>query len=332
MKKKSFDRILKGLRGLTSDQAAALLRSVQEMAANNAAKTAIDTQGREACCPHCQSPNRQKWGRTRTGAQRYRCNQCGKTFNGRTGSSIAHLQRLDLFYRVLEDMLTAATPSSVRQLARRFGVNKDTAWRWRKTILQVMSQSVTPLSGIVEVDETFVKESRKGSREWVRHERDPAINPKPPRLRWYEYKLTGTLKKRGLSRWQLPILTAVDRAGNRYAEQLPDRREQTINNSLLPIICPDAALCSDGFSAYAKFAKATGLSHFVLGTKPGTRKIQQSFHIQNVNALHSRLKAFLRPFKGPAKKYLDGYVDWYFARENMEVDCALSRLLDCAKP
>lgn len=46
MKKKSFDRILKGLRGLSSDQAAALLQSVQEMAANNAAKTAIDTQGR----------------------------------------------------------------------------------------------------------------------------------------------------------------------------------------------------------------------------------------------------------------------------------------------
>ncbi len=183
MKKKSFDRILKGLRGLTSDQAAALLRSVQEMAANNAAKTAIDTQGREACCPHCRSPNRQKWGRTRTGAQRYRCNQCGTTFNGRTGSSIAHLQRLDLFYRVLEDMLTAATPGSVRQLARRFGISKDTAWRWRKIILRVLSQSITPLSGIVEVDETFVKESRKGSREWVRHERDPANNPKPPRLR-----------------------------------------------------------------------------------------------------------------------------------------------------
>ncbi|WP_317961062.1 IS1595 family transposase [Phaeobacter inhibens] len=324
--------MLKGLRGLTPDQAVTLLQSVQEMAANNDARTAIDTQGREACCPHCRSPNRQKWGRTRTGAQCYRCNQCGTTFNGRTGSSIAHLQRLDLFYRVLEDMLTAATPGSVRQLARRFGISKDTAWRWRKIILLVLSQSITPLSRIVEVDETFVKESRKGSREWVRHERDPANNPKPPRLRWYEYKLTGALQKRGLSRWQLPVLTAVDRAGNRYAEHLPDRREQTINNSLLPIICPDAALCSDGFPAYSKFAKATGLSHFVLGTKPGTRKIQQSFHIQNVNALHSRLKAFLRPFKGPAKKYLGGYVDWYFARENTEVDCALSRLLDYAKP
>ena len=56
-------------------------------------------------------------------------------------------------------------------------------------------------------------------------------------------------------------------------------------------------LLSERFDAYATFAKAAGIFHCVLGTKPGTGKIGQSFHIQVMNALHSRLKDLLRPFK-----------------------------------
>jgi len=50
------------------------------------------------------------------------------------------------------------------------------------------------------VDQAFVREGRKGSREWVRHLRDPMNQPKPQRFRWYEYKQTGALMKRGLSK------------------------------------------------------------------------------------------------------------------------------------
>lgn len=298
------------------------------MTAQNAALTAIDQKGKEGGCPHCSATEKQRWGRTRTGTQRYRCTRCSETFNGRTGSAIGQLQRLDLFYRVLREMFVSPNPESVRQLANRLGLNKDTVWRWRQIILRSLSQDIEPLSDIVEVDETFVRESRKGSREWVRHQQDPTAYPKPPRLRWYEYKLTGALMMRGLSRWRLPVLTAMDRAGNRYAERLSDRRDRTIYQCLSPIIRRDAALCSDGLGAYAKFAQASGISHFVLGTKPGTRRIGQSFHIQNVNALHSRLKDFLRPFKGPASKYLDLYVDWYFVRSGLAPEEVLKNLID----
>ena len=327
MKQRSFENLLNRLHGLTTEQVDTLMRTAQDMRAQSASLTASDEKAREGSCPHCGAVEKQKWGTTRSGTQRYRCNQCGKTFNGRTGCSIAHIQRLDLFYRVLRDMLSSPVPGSVRQLAVQLGINKDTVWRWRQIILRSLSQSVEPLSGIVEVDETFVRESRKGSREWVRHQRDPMNHPKPPRLRWYEYKLTGALMKRGLSKWRLPVLTAMDRSGNRYAKRLPDRCDWTIYQCLSPIIRRDAALCSDGLGAYAKFAKASGISHFVLGTKPGTRKIGQSFHIQNVNALHSRLKGFLRPFKGPAEKYLDGYVDWCFARNGTPPEDAFGELL-----
>lgn len=327
MKQKSFETMRNRLVGLTSDQVESLIATARDIASQKAAVGAIDSNAREATCPHCGSVDKQRWGRTRAGSQRYRCQGCLKTFNGRTGSSIAQLQKLEPFYQVLKDMFSDGPHRSVRRLARQLDVNKDTIWRWRLLILQSLSQPDQKLSGIVEVDETFQRESRKGSREWVNNERDPTLYPKPPRLRWHEYTKTGTKKERGLSKWQLPILTAMDRSGRRVAERLPDRRIRTIVQSLSPIISRDAALCSDGLAGYEKFAKATGVSHFVLGSKPGKRKINQSFHIQNINALHAQYKEFIRPFPGPATKYLNGHVDWFMARRSVSAIDTLQTIL-----
>lgn len=108
-------------------------------------------------------------GRTRANVQRYRCQGCQKTFCGRTTSGIRHIHRPDLFLEVIRDMLGIRAPSSIRQLANRLGLDKHTIWRWRLIIMQGLSDSSDDqFSGIVEVDETYQKESRKGSREWVR--------------------------------------------------------------------------------------------------------------------------------------------------------------------
>lgn len=80
-----------------------------------------------ACeCPHCGSGKRQKWGRTRTSVQRYRCGGCKKTFNGRTGTRIARTHRPWRFSDVLKDMLGLRPPSSVRVLVRRLGLDRHT--------------------------------------------------------------------------------------------------------------------------------------------------------------------------------------------------------------
>ena len=55
-------------------------------------------------------------------------------------------------------------------------------------------------SGIVEVDETYQGEWRKGSREWVRHIADRANIAKPPRPRWEHYTAQGLKAMRGLSK------------------------------------------------------------------------------------------------------------------------------------
>ncbi|MDG1458861.1 MAG: IS1595 family transposase [Pseudoprimorskyibacter sp.] len=157
-------------------------------------------------------------------------------------------------------------------LARRLGLNKHTVWCWHLIALSALSGIPDmAFSGIVEVDETYQKESRKGSREWVRHQRDPLNYPKPPRMRWYEYGKKGVPMLRGLSKWPLPILTVVDRSGARCLQRIPNRNHSTIKQALSPMLAPDAVLCTDADPAYKALSKTQGFEHFIVRSKPGQK-------------------------------------------------------------
>jgi len=162
----------------------------------------------ERKCPFCGEVHHQKWGRTRTKIQRYRCTGCQKTYSGRTGSAIGRIHRPDLFMVALRDMLGTSAPLSVRRLARCPGLDKHTVWRWRMLLFSIIGSNSmgASFSGIIEADEAYQRESRKGSREWVRHFADPQNVRQPPRPRWEDFTTQGMKMMRGLSKWQLPIL------------------------------------------------------------------------------------------------------------------------------
>ena len=166
----------------------------------------------------------------------------------------------------------------------------------------------------MEADETHQRESRKEARERVQHFADPLNVGKPPRPRWEGYTTQGLKMMRGLSKWQLPILTVADRGGPRLFERLPNRKNATLERAMKPMVPQDAVLCSDGASDYAKVAAQRGSEHFVVGSKPGTRVTTGSHHIQNVNSLHARCDRLIRPFCGPATKNLNDYIRWLDVR------------------
>lgn len=316
MKAHDFRKLLDRLEDLTPGQAQDAAQRITEVRQKTEAIATIEARGQERpACPHCGHQRRVRWGRTRTNIQRYQCAGCARTFTGRTGSAAQHIHRPDLFLEVLKDMLDPRAPSSIRQLARRLKRDKYTIWRWRMIILGAFSGvSSDVFSGIVEADETYQRESRKGSREWVRHLRNSKKYPKPPRHRWYEYRKKGIPMLRGLSRWQLPILTVADRGGAQRFQRIPGRSKGAIYTALLPLVAQDAVLCSDGHDGYSALAAFKGIEHFVIKAKPGQKMASPTHHIQNINNLHSRYKDFIKPFRGPASKYLDGYIDWFMAR------------------
>lgn len=307
-----FRRFIDALDDLNPAQIEDAQTKIQDLRRQTEAISQIEARtNQERKCPFCGDERRQKWGRTRTKVQRYRCSGCQKTYSGRTGSVIGRIHRPDLFMVVLRNMLGPHAPQSVRKLARQLKLNKYTVWRWRMLVFSIIGHgTATGFSGIIEADETYQRESRKGSREWVRHFADPKKVAPPPRPRWEDFTTQGLKMMRGLSRWQLPILTVADRGGARLFRRLPNRRGVTLEHAMKPLVPRDAMLCSDGANGYKNLAAAGGLEHYVVGSKPGTRVASGCYHIQNVNSLHARYKMFIKPFCGPATKNLNGYIRW----------------------
>ena len=166
----------------------------------------------------------------------------------------------------------------------------------------LMPEADDSLAGIVEADEARQRESRKGSRVWVRHQRDRANQPAPPRLRWRAYRRrrgSATAPPGGWRAWEKKLLAATDRAGHRAFEVIADAGQAAISGALLPVMAPDAVLCTDGFVTYERIAKDERIPHFALNAGRRTKRTPRSHHIDTVNALISRFRAVMQRLGRP---------------------------------
>ena len=277
--------------------------------------------GPAASCPRCGGNKRIRWARTRTGAQRWRCSDCGATWSGRSGTPLARVHRPDLMVALARDMIEAPQLMSCRRAAKVLGTSRHSTWRWRMAIIGALTpERDSTLAGIVEADEAHQRESRKGSREWVRYRRDPVNHPAPPRLRWRAYRRRGgsaTAPPGGWRAWEKKLLAATDRAGHRAFEAIADAGQTAISGALLPVMARDAVLCTDGHATYERIAKDERIPHFALNAGRRSKRTPSSHHINTVNALIGRFRAFMQPFCGPASKNLAAYGRWHAARDNI---------------
>lgn len=81
-------------------------------------------------CPHCGGRRILRWGFFR-GSQRYRCRQCGRTFNALTGTRYARLRSAELW---LDYRAAVVAQLSIRRAADHCGISVSTALRWRRRI------------------------------------------------------------------------------------------------------------------------------------------------------------------------------------------------------
>lgn len=97
MPKKAEDfRVLVGrLADLSDVQRAALVATSAGKGSENEAVALMETRFAAApCCGHCGSEQFGAWGRA-SGLRRYKCRNCGCTFNALTGTPLAQLRRRD---------------------------------------------------------------------------------------------------------------------------------------------------------------------------------------------------------------------------------------------
>lgn len=253
-------------------------------------------------CPYCGKTKIYKHGKS-ANLQRYRCLCCNKTFNALTGSSLARIRKRELWLKYTDCMLDSMT---LRKISIKLGINLKTAFLWRHRFIKEFKKD-TPhsLKGIVEADETYFRLSKKGSRK---------LGRKP-------HKRGGDGAKRGLSKEQVCVLAALDRSNNSIEQVtgLGPVKGGVVNIHLKDRIASDAVLVTDGLKSYKSFCTMNKLSHEVVENTKGKR-CSGSYHIQNVNSYHSRLKTWIvGTFHGVATRYLNHYLWWRHQLDNKNI-------------
>ena len=104
-------------------------------------------------CPHCQESERIG---TRKGGY-YRCNACMEVFTVRTKTVMerSHIPLHKWIYGMYL-LVTARKGISSVQLAKELGIHQESAWFMLQRLREACRTPNDPLSGIVEIDETFI--------------------------------------------------------------------------------------------------------------------------------------------------------------------------------
>jgi transposase-like protein len=159
---RKFATLLKELRELTAAQGEKVVAAVRRRVDEDAVRQLIEQrQATAAKCPYCGAAHIWRYGKEH-GLQRYRCVACSRTFNALTGTPLARLRKKECWSSFAGSLQQS---HSVREAARLAGVAKNTSFRWRHRFLQLDKDMLKhTLTGIVEIDESFILESRPSER------------------------------------------------------------------------------------------------------------------------------------------------------------------------
>jgi transposase-like protein len=130
-------------------------------------------------CVHCKSDWVARYdshGKTGKFRRVYECGDCHKQFTAQSGTLFhdSHLP-LQKWFMAIALICESKKGMSANQLARALGVTYKTAWYLAHRIREAM-QDGGFLSGIVEIDETYVGGKRKGKGTWEgRQNKTPVI-------------------------------------------------------------------------------------------------------------------------------------------------------------
>lgn len=293
MDAKTFKQFEIELESLTATQREEVFLRMQKMREqDNSLRVIEERVGDTVTCPHCQSAKSVRFGFTH-GQQRYRCKACSKTYIALTGTPFVRLRDK---HKLQEQAACMSEGWTVRKTAQRLGLTVDRAFRWRHLFLKFLQeQKARELTGIVEADETYFRRNYKGQRKDL------------PRAA----KKRGGPAKGERKSDHVPVVVALQRGSRLEHDHILVRRtKKNITAALRSALSRDAVLSTDGNESYRYVARQLGIQagHFVASEHGhGGRG---TWHVQNVNAYHTRLKNWMRRFHGVATKYLANYLGW----------------------
>ena len=225
------------------------------------------------------------------GRKVYSCEFCGSHVSP-TAGTIFHKSDTPLrfWFHAIFLMSSTKTGISAKQLQRELGVTYKTAWRMFKQIRKLMAEGVNPLTGQVEVDETYIGGKRAGKRG------------------------------RGASGKSI-VLGMVERNGNAVARVVPNVKART----LLPMIEQRVAkenktiVFTDELPSY-NHVERLGYAHEIV-QHAAKQYVCGVAHVNTVESLWSTIKRGIDGVNHSVSPlYLQSYLDSYVYRYNHRKD------------
>lgn len=221
----------------------------------------LEKLGINNTCPKCGSESRVKNG-TRNHVQLYKCKDCRTKYSRFTGTILEKSRwHWNLWIKVLEMTINEySIHDMVNVLENDYGcvgIDYKTVWMWRLKLIHALATMEMPkLTGVIQVDETFVRESQKGSRDLVSYigkseTRIPRYGRRPSKLGVMgpEFAtITTAIDDRGY------CVCKVSSLGKLTNELFFDLFDEHFNNP--------AFICSDANSVYENYCHLKKIAHY----------------------------------------------------------------------
>lgn len=193
--------------------------------------------------------------------------------------------KLTLWFHAIFLFASSKNGVSAKELQRQLGVTYKCAWRMAAQIRKLMEQDGDPLSGTVEIDETF-------------------------------YGKGGTNKTK--AKTKLAIIGAVERDGKVRAIAAPSRKSEVILPFVKNNVVRGTHIVTDEYQAYQRLTSgAYGFSH----SRVKHGKDHYVWKGQNTNSIEGFWGQFKRSVRGTyhfvSAKHLQSYLDEFAFRYNL---------------
>lgn len=219
----------------------------------------------------------------------YSCEFCGMGVAPASGT-IFHKSNTPLksWFHAIFLMSSTKTGISAKQLQRELGITYKTAWRMFKQIRKLMDEGINPLSGQVEVDETYIGGKHAGKRG------------------------------RGAS-GKTAVMGLTERDGKAITKVVPDVKARTLLPMIWKRVVRDSTIFTDELPSYNHVGKL-GYAHEIV-QHAAKQYVNGVAHVNTIESLWSTIKRGIDGVNhSVSPRYLQSYLDSYIYRYNHRKD------------
>lgn len=291
--------------------------------------TIIEDGSAKHICPKCGNGTYNRYGYDGKGFPRFRCTSCGRTYGAHKNSLVAgaswsyEIWASFVYHTLMEHSLAQIKQSF--QDDYDFYITEETLLAHRHRLFDAIALCfpMPKLSGIVQIDETFYRESQKGSRNLVN------VSPKYIEERLARGPDSKIPSKFGIQGPEFScVVVGIDSNGYIAAVFTGLGRncsvpfEEYFGNYIGNV----EILCTDGFPSYAQYCDINNVPHYVqVSTARDTIKREKNAYEERYGVSANDVEIRRKLYGKRELDYIDNFGHLSFdAFEKMKMEKGLS--------